>query len=66
MRKGSAPDEKDDGFRTFVYFVFSTVVLAAGGVIWNLVASNAALDKRVTVLEVTCRAPVPLLPQAGH
>lgn len=66
MRKGSAATEKDDGFRTFVYFVFSTVVLAAGGVIWNLVASNAALDKRVTVLEVTCRSPMPLLPQQGH
>lgn len=55
----------DDRFTNFVYAVFLAVVLGAGTVIWNLISANAALDKRVTVLEVKC-LPTPLLPQSGH
>lgn len=72
MRKNvgsaSGKEEKnnDDRFTNFVYAVFLAVVLGAGTVIWNLISSNAALDKRVTVLEVTCRAPLLAVPQPGH
>lgn len=57
-------DEKsDDRFTNFVYAVFLAVVLGAGAVIWNLVSSNAALDKRVAVLEALKCLP---LPPSGH
>lgn len=43
-------------FNAFVYAVFVAVVLGAGVIIWQLVAANSALDKRVTVLEYKCPA----------
>lgn len=58
-------DKEKDRFTNFVYIVFTAVVLFCGSVIWSLVSSNAALDKRVTVLEVKCLPPS-LVPQSGH
>jgi hypothetical protein len=56
MRKSEPTTHKEteDRFATFVYAVFLAVVLFTGTVIWNLVGSNAALDKRIAVLEIKC------------
>jgi hypothetical protein len=62
MRKHVAAFERDGkgeggekiSFNAFVYAVFLAVVLGCGDVIWGLVHDNAALDRRVSVLEVKC------------
>jgi hypothetical protein len=57
MRKTVAIDrgnQEEKSYNLFVHAVFLAVVLGAGSVIWGLVKENAALDKRVTVLENKC------------
>lgn len=56
--EGDSGGGKDEAkFNVFVYTIFVAVVMFAGAVIWQLVTNNAALDKRVTVLEFKCPSP---------
>jgi hypothetical protein len=54
VREVVRDSDAEPKYNTFVHAVFLAVLLGAGGIIWYLVTANAALDKRITLVEYKC------------